>query len=294
MHTVHHLLTLLAIVQMPADHADNPVFRGLLTDGLTVNGTRVTLPPPTLIDGQSAEAATAALNGVVGDDRALKELLRNSVTAPFILKTRDVKAGEATVRVADLWFVVHAKLEEVDLDRTLRTSNDQATEVANMRVEMKILNEQDLRDQKIEPPSNRENYKEWYTHLTSRLLDRIHVEATDRAFATRSADSIVIAARTDPRFDASERFPNAWASLTKKGNAESRGAARPYSGGASYAKLTRLPNEPVALFVEAHFAYVEPDEWFQGNPILRSKFGVIAQDQIRRLRREIEKKRLSK
>ena len=56
-------------------------------------------------------------------------------------------------------------------------------------------------------------------------------------------------------------------------------------------KITRLAAEPNALLVEAHFVYVEPLEWFQGNPILRSKFGVIAQDQIRRLRREIAKKR---
>ena len=40
-----------------------------------------------------------------------------------------------------------------------------------------------------------------------------------------------------------------------------------------------------------HMAFVEPDGWFQGAPILRSKFSVIAQDQIRSLRRELAKKR---
>jgi hypothetical protein len=43
--------------------------------------------------------------------------------------------------------------------------------------------------------------------------------------------------------------------------------------------------------VEMHMAFVEPDGWFQGNPILRSKFGAVAQDQIRSLRRELAKKR---
>jgi hypothetical protein len=40
-----------------------------------------------------------------------------------------------------------------------------------------------------------------------------------------------------------------------------------------------------------HGGFVEPREWFQGNPVLRSKLGLIAQDQIRRLRREIQQKR---
>ena len=291
MHLIHPLMALLALVQPPADHADNSVFRGLIADGMVMNGTKVTLPSPTLIDGQTAEAATAALKGVAGDDRALKELLRKSVTAPFILKTRDVKAGDAIVRTADLWFVIHAKLEEIDLDRAIRLANDQSVEVANMRVETKVLSEQDLREQKVEPMPSLENRKEWYTHVTARLLDRIHVEATDRAIASRSADSLVIAARTDLSFDHSRTFPNRWSTLAREGQAETRGPEATYAGGASYAKITRLPGEADALFVEAHFVYVEPDAWFQGNPILRSKFGVIAQDQIRRLRREIEKKR---
>jgi hypothetical protein len=65
----------------------------------------------------------------------------------------------------------------------------------------------------------------------------------------------------------------------------------PYVGSMSYAKITRLAGQADALFVETHLIFVEPRGWFDGNPILRSKFGVIAQDQIRRLRREIQKKR---
>jgi hypothetical protein len=291
---ISYVLALFIAAQASADHTDNPIYQELIANGLIMNGTKVSLPSPTLPDGPTADSARAAVKAVAGDDRAVKELLRNSVTAPFILKTRDLKAGDAIVRVADLWFVVHARLEDVDLDQAIRVANDQTVEVANMRLECKLLNEQDLREQKIEPLPPREHRKEWFTHITSRLLDRIEVEATDRADATRSSDSIVIAARTDHAFDSAKRFSNRWASLTRKGQEKTTGPERSYDGGASYVKMTKLPNEPGALFVEAHFVYVEPYEWFQGNPILRSKFGVIAQDQIRRLRREIETKRNSK
>ncbi len=40
-----------------------------------------------------------------------------------------------------------------------------------------------------------------------------------------------------------------------------------------------------------HMAFVEPDGWFQGAPILRSKFSAVAQDQIRSLRRGLARKR---
>jgi hypothetical protein len=160
-----------------------------------------------------------------------------------------------------------------------------------MRFESKLLSEADLLARKIQPLPAENGRKEWFTHLNSRLLDRIKVEATDRAVVTRSADSLVIAARTDRSFDTDDRFPNRWANLARKGNTETTGPPRTYAGGLSYAKITSLACEPGALFVEAHLAYVEPLEWFQGNPILRSKIGVIAQDQIRRLRREIEKRR---
>ena len=285
------LLVLCFIAQAPAEHAANPVFRELLAEGLTFNGTTVVLPVPTLADGQAAEASLAVVKSVAGDDRAARELLRDSITAPFILKTRDVKAGDAIARVADLWFVVHARLEDVDPEKALGQAKDQAVEVGNMRFETRILSEADRLGRKIRPLPLLEGRQEWYTRQVGRLLGRIKVEATDRAVATRSADSLVIASKTDHAFDADARFANRWMTLTRTGSSETTGPERNFVGSISYVKITGLAAEPGALFVEAHLAYVEPTDWFQGNPILRSKIGVIAQDQIRRLRREIEKKR---
>ena len=53
--------------------------------------------------------------------------------------------------------------------------------------------------------------------------------------------------------------------------------------------MTRLAGLATAVVVEVHFAFAEPLAWFEGDPILRSKFGLIAQDQVRRLRRELLK-----
>ena len=56
-------------------------------------------------------------------------------------------------------------------------------------------------------------------------------------------------------------------------------------------KITRLSAVPGALLVEVHFLFTEPQEWFDGAPILRSKISLVAQDRIRSLRSELAKSR---
>ena len=112
------------------------------------------------------------------------------------------------------------------------------------------------------------------------------MEATDETVATRTEESMVIAGRTDPAFDSDTTLANRWRTLEQNGQA---GPTQPFRGGLSYAKISRLKQPPGALLVEFHGAFSEPEAWFQGHPILRSKFAPIAQDQIRRLRRELLK-----
>ncbi len=270
---------------------ENPVFRSIMADGLSRNGTTVRLPQPTLLDAQSPEQTKNALKTIAGDDRAVQELLRDSITAPFILKTRDVKAGDAIIRSVDLYFVVYASLNEIDPDKILQRPGAEPVEVGNMRFQTRRLTDQELAEKRFAPLAAVAGRTEWVTHQSGRLLDRIVVESTDRAVFTRTAESCLIAIRTDPAFDSDTKFPNRWATLSRKGTVETEGPAQPYGGSAAYLKITRLAGESGALFVETHMAFIEPNDWFQGNPILRSKFSVIAQDQIRRLRREIQKNR---
>jgi hypothetical protein len=278
------LILLSAAAEIEPPHAGNALFPTLLSEGITIEGTKLTFPNPVLHDGQSAGAQRAALKVVAGSEGRLDDLLRDSVAAPFVLKIHDEKGSERTlIRRADLWFVVRADLDAIDPPEIARrASEDKPVEAGNMRFASRCLGADDLKARGIEP-----GQREWFAHLTGRLLDRIHVETTDRAVASRSDESWVIASRTDPRFDRDERSPNRWWPIEQNGNRESPGPAHPYAGGASYVKVSRLRVEPRALLVEAHFAFAEPRAWFNSAPILRSKMGLIAQDQIRRLRREL-------
>jgi hypothetical protein len=279
-------------------HAGNLVYAGVLGEGLKAEGATVRLPAPRLRDGQDAEAQRAALRELAGSDQRLEEIVRKSVTAPYLIKVRDVAAGDDTIRVVDLWFVVYADIAEVDPSKEAAKTDDEEVEAGNMAMRTRLLKPEDLRGAGITVPSPPvgEGLQTWYAHLRGRLLDRIELDVTNRVIATRTADSIVVASRTDPAFDDRKTgsLTNGWRSIEgASGKPAGDHTSKPYRGGVSYAKISRLTFRPGALLVEMHGAFVEPRGWFQGAPILRSKFSVVAQDQIRRLRRELERRRAS-
>jgi hypothetical protein len=282
-------LLLIGLMLAPPGHDGNPVYRELLADGLRVGEGGVSFPKPTLQGGETAEAERAALVKIAGSDRRLADLTRDSVSAPYILRTRDVPAGDAGVfRVIDLWFVVRAGLDEIDPEKVVSGDADgQAVEAGNMSFRASRLGADDLSALGIKPAEGRE----WYAHVSGRLLDRIAVEVTDRVTASRTDDSWLIASKADRRFDASPTHPNRWTPLSRPGRREPSGEPRPYPGGAGYVKISRLRTVPGALLAEAHAAFFEPRGWFDGAPILRSKISVVAQDRIRALRRELARSR---
>src|SRR5438067_10666184 len=75
------------------EHAANPIYKALLADGFRTGGTAVPFAPPVLRDGQGADAQRAAIDAVAGSKAKAEDLLRDSVTAPFVLKVRDLPAG---------------------------------------------------------------------------------------------------------------------------------------------------------------------------------------------------------
>jgi hypothetical protein len=279
--------------QIEPAHARNTVFKEVLDKGLESGGHRVTLPRPSLTDGQDAQSQRAVLHKLAGSNTALDNLLRDSVFAPFIIKVRDLKAKAATIRIADVWFIVYAELDQVDFGQEASRTDQKAVDVANMFFETRLLKEDDLRAAQVKTPSAASAQNQWYAHVHARLLDRIDFAVTNLIVASQSPESIVVASRTDPTFAGSATLPNSWKSLPRQGQPAARKdeTPKPYQGGISYAKISRLAVKPGALLVEMHTAYVEPDGWFQGAPILRSKFSVVAQDQIRSLRRTLASKR---
>ncbi len=134
MHTLSFaLMTCLAgQTKIAPPHDQNPVFIHVLEHGLDVGGQTITLPAPRLVDGGGPEDQRAAVKVVAGSDEAVDELLRDSVTAPFVIKVHDAKTAVGTIRQADIWFAVHADLKYIDPAQEAARTDQKAVEVANM------------------------------------------------------------------------------------------------------------------------------------------------------------------
>ncbi len=290
--TILLAVALAGQTQIEPAHAENPVFKEVLDKGLESGGQNVTLPRPRLTDGQDAESQRTVLRELAGSSTALDNLLRDSVVAPHIIEVHDVKCTGATIRLVDVWFIVYSELKQVDFGEEAARTDQKEVEVANMSFETRLLKEDDLRAAiPAAHPATGKNH--WYSHAHARLLDRIDFAVTNRIVASQSSESIVVASHTDPAFAGSTTLPNTWKPLPRQGQPPAKldEKPKPYEGGMSYAKVSRLAIKPDALLVEMHMAFVEPDGWFQGAPILRSKFSAVAQDQIRSLRRGLARKR---
>jgi hypothetical protein len=291
------VIGLAAMGQGPApdiepSHEENDLYRSLIRDGMTLTGTHVAFPAPLLQDGDSPEAEKKVLRTIAGSENGAKELVRNSVTAPHILRVRDVKAADGTIiRLADVWFVVRGELSAFDPGQVAaRKGAGKPVEAGNLRFVSKLLGDDELKKRGIE----RTNLLlEFYTHLTGDMLDRLHVESTDRERASRSPGSWAFASRTDPRFDDDAEYPNRWWPVVraqdqgKDAPLKATGKPARFEGGASITKISQLVTVPGALLIESHFAFAEPFAWFKGEPILRSKFSPAAQSQIRDLRKKL-------
>ncbi len=265
-----------------AEHALNSVFQELIGKGWNLGERRLVLPRPLTADGQTADAERERLAALAGSARAAQELVRDSVTAPLIIKVHDEKIAGATVRIADLWFTVRADLAALDPEKQARAADQKRVEAANMLFETRMLKDDEIKA--AGAPTHLEGASIWYAHVHGRLLDRIEVEATNEAVVTRSGASIVVASRVADGFQGANA--TGWKALDQAG---ASGPLKPYRGGASYTRISKMASQPGMLLVESHLAFLEPDAWFQAAPILRSKLSIIAQDQIRRLRRELAK-----
>ena len=56
-----------------------------------------------------------------------------------------MKTADATIRVADLWFVVYAELKQVDFAQEASRTDQKAVEVANMWFQTRLLKDDELR-----------------------------------------------------------------------------------------------------------------------------------------------------
>jgi hypothetical protein len=277
----------LALAAEPAD--DNAVLTALVQKGVSAPGGAVAkLPAPTMPDGLEADKQRAALAGLPDSRHSPAELLRKSAVAPFELQIQSPggKSKSELWRV-DVWFVVYGDLQEVaDEDFLKRWSKLAGGQDSDVSRAGKLAPEE-VQDRKLfDDPAGHPD--ELFLYSTFELFDRVQVSATRHAIVTKTDESLLVAAQVDSRFDDDEKYPNEWRPMKRGELGETRvGKPQRYEGAGFYAKVTQLKEPAGALFVEYHQAFYEPQEWFKGANLLRSKLPLLVQDSVREFRRRV-------
>jgi hypothetical protein len=293
---MHLTLVVLASIFVAAETGEvgkNPVFVDLLEKGITMSdGAAVKLPPPIMPDGLDGEGQRKAFAATAAQTpSSVEDLMRKSHYAPTVAKVRTLKASQnngPAIRAIDVWFVVHGRWDlltsKAFLETLARTKDDGPNRVM---IKAGLLDKEELAARKLSI-TVRNGYEERFPYATFRLYDRVEISATRFSVLTQDAQSLVAAARIDPRFVKDADYPNVWRPLERNAQADiTPGAAKPLNYGGGYAKVTRLLDQPGAVLIEYHMVYEEDYAWFDGVNLVKQKLPIMVQEKVRIFRRKL-------
>lgn len=274
------------------------VARADLLDELVSQGVRlpsgqaVKLPPPLMADGLSPAAQQEALRRAA-DKYPLDRFTRDAIVSPFVLEINslDDSSGQRRGQRVDFCFVAYGPLTAFE-DEGLFDELAGAAEGESAGEEplsARTLTLEELKARGLEANSTRERSVNYITFSAS-ILDRVQLSGLAFTERAKETDSVVAALRLDERFAEDADFPNRWRPILRdEAGRMSLGTPQPYSGLGGYIKVTELSEPAGALFVECHVAFDEPQGWFEGKNLLRSKLPLVVQDNVRSLRRKLAK-----
>ena len=269
---------------------DNTIYEQLIGGGVPVSqGPALRLPLPTMADGLDAAGQQSAMASIADDNHPVEALTRKSVVAPFVLKIHNAETGVG--RYVDLWYVAYGPFDRITDGSYLEDRRKNVVAKKNedgLPTRSGSLTEDELKVRSLSVLSN-DDVHETYAYSSFVLFDRVFLSGTAHVLQTRKPDSVLAAMLLDPRFADDSQYPNFWQQLERDENGALKlGAKHPYAGSGGYMKITRLHEPEGAMFVEYHIVFDEPEGWFNGANLLRSKLPIIAQDHVRKFRRELQ------
>ncbi len=284
------VLILLAAISPSACPAANAIYDALTGPGAKISSDEALhLPKPAMDDGLTPAQQRQVIESLLAGKYDWDTFTRKSVVSPFVLKISEGAAESGPIlRRVDLYLVAFGSFDSLKSEDyltkqlNLAASNDRS----DTSGKAKLLNVDDMKKRNI-AADTKPGDPRWMS-VTSTLLGKVRISLTTQNIKTESKDSILIASIADPRFVNDAEYPNSWQSLTVDDTGKRQtGPPQPYVGLGSYAKATKLGEPAGAIFMEYHVAFIEPEGWFHGTNLLRSKLPIVAQEMVRKFRRNL-------
>jgi hypothetical protein len=275
-------------------HAAPPagdLVQDLSSHGITFpSGETVALPTAQMPDDLDVAAQQEALRRAAGK-YPLDRFVRNAIVSPFDLEMNSIEdaSGARHGQRLDFCFVAYGTLEAIirqDLFGALAGAQDASGDDSD-HTTARALTAAELQARDLAPEKTAER-EESYLLVNVPILNRVQLRGVGFAVREKRPESIVAGIKLDERFNKGQEFSNTWSPLLRdKSGKLTEGAAKPYSGLGGYMKITQLQQPAGALFVECHIAFAEPEAWFDGKNLLRSKLPLVVQDNVRSFRRKL-------
>ncbi len=286
------LAAVLLAPGMPTTARAADVVSELIDQGVKLHsGATISLTPPKMADDLSRDQQQAALKQAAGK-HPLDRFIRNSIVAPYSLDITSVdnvavaRRGQRT----DFCFVAYGSLSTIidqDLFSALAGTQEAGGEGAT--VTARSLTAEELQTHDLSPLKN-ETGEESYLYLDVPILNRVQLRGVGHAWRGKRDKSAVAGIKLDEHFAGDAKLAGTWSPLERdKRGKLSVGSPQPYGGLGGYVKITQLDEPAGALFVECHIAFDEPEAWFGGKNLLRSKLPLVVQDNVRTFRRKLGK-----
>ncbi|TWT98731.1 hypothetical protein [Neorhodopirellula pilleata] len=283
----------------------------MVTEGVQLTpDKRFVLPRPDLvsIDGElvsstEAEKAFAEIAGRHGD-----RFSKDSVVAPISVQTDSINndAGERIGHFIDVAFVVHQTIEEIrksealedfkrqdDPTRTIELSDDKdADDFEKNRT--RALTEEELKTFGVSADDEFETLGYLQLPILSQVVVRGVARTRRSVWSEDDVDApVILTWLIDSRFRSDtptdDSIANQWRPIERSSTGEKYlGSPRSYAGLGGYVAITPVPGTPEASLVQIRFVLHEPQDWFSGRNLLRSKLPILVQDRVRNLRRELQ------
>lgn len=279
--SVGGLMSDLANAQTDSDPAQS-AFRLSFADGQSVS-----LPEPTLRLGMSDAEQQHAIEELTREVE-FERFLQDSAVAPFVLRIKAVETDQGSpLQAIDVWYCVYASIDQVrdrrlleELSQSKRSGGDGPADFAEELGDSEVVDLGWVESRKIE------GSERTYSRMGLNLFDKVRLEMLIQNESLRSEERwIVVSHLMQTSSEAST-----WAPITISESGEaSLGPSQVYRYAASYTQVTPLRFRPGALLVETHTIFEEPESWFEGRNMLRSKLPPVMQESLRKFRKKLKK-----
>jgi hypothetical protein len=275
--------TILGVPPMATAVADEGVVAIPTTRVEVAAGVWAGLPDGTLrFDTPQDAFALRPLAGAADWDAFMADV----PTAPVSVTIEPFPTGETRlahrVRAA---FMLRAPLEKLRTDETLRRSL--GVEQDGKGATSRPLTDDELREAGL---TIADADRERLVFLEVPLLNRVTMRGVVRTIATEHPDGVEVAWGFDPRLREHPRWRSTWTRMTENQLGERvESEPQPYLGCGGVVAVRKIGSLDGLdlLAVESRMVLGEPEAWFQGSNLLRSKIPLTVQEGVRTLRRRL-------